>query len=180
MPVYLAALGPRMVATAGGVADGVLLNWCPPSRVRRARGQLEQTVEAVVEAGQDPRPVSVAVYVRACLGHDEEHGLAALREAVGMYAAIPAYRRQLEAEGLGREAEAAADALRQGRIDQVPESLVDALCIRGDRDQAVARLEEYRAAGADLVVVYPVTAQEPASSLLGTIMAAAPNPSVEA
>jgi 2-methylisocitrate lyase-like PEP mutase family enzyme len=77
-------------------------------------------------------------------------------------------------------AEAAVGAHRRGDPAAVPEALVDALCVRGGRDEAVARLDEYRAAGADLVVVYPVPAQDPASSLLGTIMAAAPDPSVEA
>jgi 2-methylisocitrate lyase-like PEP mutase family enzyme len=93
---------------------------------------------------------------------------------------MPAYQRQLEAEGLGDLADAAADARRRGDPAGVPEELVDALCVRGGRDEALARLDEYRAAGADLVVVYPVTAQEPASSLMGTIMGAAPDPSVEA
>jgi 5,10-methylenetetrahydromethanopterin reductase len=165
VPVFLAALGPRMVEVAGRVADGVLLNWCTPSRVRTARESL---------------PGHVAVYVRACLGHDEAHALEALRPMVAMYASIPAYRRQLEADGLGDLAAAAVEARRMGDPPAVPEALVDALCIRGGRDEAVARLDEYRAAGADLVVVYPVTAQEPASSLMGTIMAAAPDPSVEA
>src|SRR5262249_59189102 len=31
--IYLAALGPRMCELAGEVADGVLLNWLPPSAV---------------------------------------------------------------------------------------------------------------------------------------------------
>jgi len=31
--IYLAALGPRMCELAGEVADGVLLNWIPPSAV---------------------------------------------------------------------------------------------------------------------------------------------------
>jgi probable F420-dependent oxidoreductase len=167
LPIFLAALGPRMIEAAGRVADGVLLNWCTPSRVRTARESL-------------PGTVAVAVYVRACLGHDEAHALEALRPMVAMYASIPAYRRQLEAEELGDLARAAAEARQRGDPAAVPEEIVDALCIRGGRDEAVARLDEYRAAGADLVVVYPVTAQEPASSLMGTIMAAAPDPSVEA
>ncbi|MGH2677613.1 MAG: LLM class flavin-dependent oxidoreductase [Actinomycetota bacterium] len=171
LPLYLAALGDRMVRLAGARSEGVLLNWCSPARVERAREEVDRT---------HPRRVVVAVYVRACLGHEEEHALAALREAVGMYAAIPAYRRQLEAEGLGGQAAAAAEAAGRGDPWAIPEELVDALCVRGGRDQALARLDEYRAAGADLVVVYPVTAQEPASSLMGTIMGAAPDPSVEA
>lgn len=177
VPVYLAALGPRMVTFAGGNADGVLLNWCTPARVERAREELARVGWIV---NDKPRwDITVAVYVRACLGHDEEHALAALREAVAMYAGIPAYRRQFETEGLGQLADAAAESGRRGRFDQVPAELVDALCIRGGRDQAMERIDRYRAAGADLVVVYPVPAQEPASSLMATIMAAAPDPAVE-
>lgn len=181
IPVVLAALGPRMVGLAGGVADGVLLNWCTPARVERARAEMAGWEPHVSEVVSEDRPEpSVAVYVRACLGHDEEHALAALRGAVGMYAGIPAYRRQLESEGLGELADAAAEAHRQGDPGAVPEPLVDALCVRGGREEALERFDRYREAGADLVVVYPVTAQEAASSLLGTIMAAAPNPAVEA
>jgi 2-methylisocitrate lyase-like PEP mutase family enzyme len=57
--------------------------------------------------------------------------------------------------------------------------LVDALCIRGGRDEAMERIDRYREAGADLVVVYPVPAQEALSSLMATIMTAAPDPAVE-
>ena len=160
IPVYLAALGPRMVELAGSIADGVLLNWCSPRRVARAR---EELARGAGRNGRDPGEVSVAVYVRACLGHDEEHALAVLREAAAMYAGIPGYRRQLEAEGI--------------RPD--PDELVRALCVWGNRDQALARLEAWRDAGADLVVVYPVPAQEAVSSITGTIMAAAPDPAVE-
>jgi len=176
IPVYLAALGPRMVELAARAADGVLLNWCPPERVARARQELARAAEHV---GRDPAEVSVAVYVRACLGHDEDHALAALRQATAMYAGLPAYRRQLAAVGLGAEADAAAGAQRSGDLDDVPVRLVRAVSVWGDRDDAMARLEAWREAGADLVVVYPVTAQEAASSLMGTIMAAAPTPAVE-
>jgi 5,10-methylenetetrahydromethanopterin reductase len=166
VPLYLAALGDRMVQLGGARTDGVLLNWCSPARVERARQEVDRA---------NPGRVTLAVYVRACLGHDDQHALAALREAVAMYAAIPAYRRQLEAEGLG---DLASSVTRDP--SSVPVELVDALCVRGGRDEALARLDEFRAAGADLVVVYPVTAQEPSSSLMGTIMAAAPDPAVEA
>lgn len=177
VPLYLAALGPRMVELAGGRADGVLLNWCTPGRVERARKELERVGWIV---NDKPRwDITVAVYVRACLGHDEEHALAALREAVAMYAGSPAYLRQLQSEGLGELAAAAAEAGRRRQPDQVPVELVDALCIRGGRDQAMERIDRYREAGADLVVIYPVPAQEAASSLLATIMASAPDPAVE-
>jgi 5,10-methylenetetrahydromethanopterin reductase len=160
VPRYLAALGPSMVELAGRAADGVLLNWCSPDRVARARREVARGAEA---AGRDPAGITVAVYVRACLGHDQEHALEALRGAAEMYAGIPAYRRQLEADG----------------IDASPDRMARALCVWGARDEAMERLAAWREAGADLVVVYPVPAQEAASSVMGTIMAAAPDPAVE-
>jgi 5,10-methylenetetrahydromethanopterin reductase len=169
IPVHLAALGPRMTRLAGEAADAVLLNWCTPDRVARARKEVALGAEA---AGRDPSEVSVAVYVRVCLGHDQDHAVAALGEAVAMYAGIPTYRRQLELMGLDKE----ADRAMGGRA---PESLLRALCVWGTRDEAMERLDEWRQAGADVLVVYPVTAQEPGSSLLGSIMAAAPDPAIE-
>jgi 2-methylisocitrate lyase-like PEP mutase family enzyme len=62
----------------------------------------------------------------------------------------------------------------------VPSSLLGAVCVRGTREEALQRLAEYGRAGADLVVVYPVPAQEAVSSTMGTLLAAAPDPAVGA
>lgn len=168
-PVWLAALGDRAVEAAASGADGVLLNWCTPERVRRARESI-----ARIREGSEA-PFTVAVYVRCCLtGVDDEAPLEALREATATYASLPHYRRQLDALGLGDEAALAAKALQEGSLELVPESLVDALCVRGGPEAFRRRAAEFAAAGADLVVVYPVPARDPASSMLGTILAAAP------
>lgn len=175
--VWVGALGDRMVALAGRVADGVILNWCTPERVAAARGVLRGSAEA---AGRDPGGVTVAVYVRACLGIEEGVAMPSLRSMTGLYASIPSYRAQLRAMGLGDGAEAAAAAHRAGRPEQVPESLVRALAIIGGRAEAEARFDEYRRAGADLVLCYPVPAGHDAlSSVLGTVLAAAPTTAVE-
>ena len=43
VPVWISALGPRAMRLAGEVADGVLLNWCPPgSRGRRSWARCSQ------------------------------------------------------------------------------------------------------------------------------------------
>jgi len=172
-PIWVAALGDRMVALAGEVADGVLLNWCTPERVTRACGLI---AEGAARAGRDPAAVTVAAYVRACIDADEEVAVAALKEPAGLYASMPHYRRQLEAIGLGRLAAAAAEANGRGRPEEVPEELVRALCLVADPEAAMSRLAEFHRAGADLAVVYPVPAREPVSSVMGTILALAPSP----
>jgi 5,10-methylenetetrahydromethanopterin reductase len=176
VPIWIAALGPRAMRLAGEVADGVLLNWCPPERVVFARERIREGVERV---GRDPSAVTVAVYVRACAGQELVPSMAALQAAAGQYATYPTYRRQFEAVGLVKEAAAAAAAFEAGRPEGVPEALVRRTCLLGEPREAALRLDAYRDAGADLPVVYPVPAHDALSSIMGTVLALAPR-SVEA
>jgi alkanesulfonate monooxygenase SsuD/methylene tetrahydromethanopterin reductase-like flavin-dependent oxidoreductase (luciferase family) len=153
VPLYLAALGPRMTELAGEAADGVILNWCTPERVAAAR-----------EAIASRKGFTIAVYVRACLSHVDAHADEALSIAASRYAGMEPYRRQFEAMGVD-----ASD----------PESVVARTCVRGERAEVLGRLADYAAAGADMVVVYPVAAGEAVSSLTGTLMAAAPGVGLE-
>jgi alkanesulfonate monooxygenase SsuD/methylene tetrahydromethanopterin reductase-like flavin-dependent oxidoreductase (luciferase family) len=166
VPIWLGALGDGMVSLAGEVADGVLLNWCTPERVARAATIVREAAE---RAGRDPSAMTIGVYVRACLGIDEDVAIAALGAMVGRYAAIPHYRRQFEAMGLGEAA----------RPSGPPDAVVRALTVAAGRTQALARFDAFREAGADLVLCYPVAALEPLSSVMGTVLAAAPDPAVE-
>jgi len=169
VPIWISALGPKSMRLAGEVADGVLLNWCPPERVATARGAVIEGAEA---AGRDPSAVAVAVYVRAWVGEDEARAMPALKAAAAQYASYPAYARQFQEVGLGPEAEAASAARSAGRIQEVPAALVRAVCALGEA--ARDRIEAYRDAGADPVVVYPVPAGPTAASIERTLSALAP------
>jgi alkanesulfonate monooxygenase SsuD/methylene tetrahydromethanopterin reductase-like flavin-dependent oxidoreductase (luciferase family) len=71
VPIWIAALGPRAMRLAGEIADGVILNWCPPERVAFARERIREGAKA---AGRDPGSITVAVYVRACVGQEPGPG----------------------------------------------------------------------------------------------------------
>ena len=172
VPIWIAALGPRAVALAGELADGVLLNWCDPGRVARARQAIEEAAET---AGRDPGSVSIGVYVRASLGEDPAAEMGALRTMTGEYASYPAYARQFAAMGLAEEVAVAAAAHRAGVSDDVPEALVRAVALVGEPAASRARLDAYTEAGADLTVVYPVAAgADGAVSVASTLEALAP------
>jgi 5,10-methylenetetrahydromethanopterin reductase len=174
VPIWIAALGPRAVGTAGRIADGVLLNWCSPERVAQARAQLTEAAEAV---GRDPSTLTVASYIRSAVagGADDERARRALAVVAGEYASYPAYRRQFEAMGVGAAARAAATARAAGR-EPSPDGvapLLDAVCLSGK--SARSRIEEFRAAGCDLPVVYPVPfGPDAAGSVARTLRELAP------
>ena len=169
VPIWVSALGPKAMRLAGEIADGVILNWCPPERVPFARARIAEGAEA---AERDPASVTVAVYVRAWVGPDETEAMSALRAMAGRYASYRAYRRQFDEVGLGPQAAVAGQAHRAGRPEDVPEVLVRAVCVVGD--EARDRLEAFREAGADLPIVYPVATADPAASIETTLRALAP------
>ena len=89
--VAIAALGPRMCALGGEIADVVLLNWSYPDRIAWSR---ERIAEGVATAGR-PMP-RVAGYVRVAIGPDAPARLAAEGER---YRARPRpYTRLLDAQ----------------------------------------------------------------------------------
>ncbi len=72
--IAISALGARMCALGGEVADVVLLNWAAPARIAWAR---ERIAEGAAAAGRQP-PV-VASYVRVAVGPGSQERLATER-----------------------------------------------------------------------------------------------------
>jgi 5,10-methylenetetrahydromethanopterin reductase len=169
-PVMLAALNPRMLALAGRLADGVLLNWLPldavPDAVARVR-------KAATEAGRDPAEVVVAGYIRACVG-DLGELADDLRPQVLTYLQLPAYAAMLRRYG-NADVDRVAAAAPEERAGLVSDRTVEELVATGTADQVAGRLEAYRHAGVDLPVLYPLPAGEhPAARVLATLSALAP------
>ncbi|MFN8558390.1 MAG: LLM class flavin-dependent oxidoreductase [Dehalococcoidia bacterium] len=61
VPVFVAALGPRMCRLAGELADGVMLNWATPAYVAEALANVRLGAE---RAGRDPASIEVTCYLR--------------------------------------------------------------------------------------------------------------------
>jgi len=157
LPIYLAALGPRMLELAGRVADGVILNLVTPAQA----GEAAQTVRVSAEAaGKDPASVEVVCVVHSCLSDDEAAAAAAARAVVPRYVLHPAAPRLFGELGGGPSLQGVRDLVlagdRAGAAEQVPQHVADGFVARGGPRALAARLAEYRAAGVDLPVVFPM------------------------
>jgi len=157
LPIYLGALGPRMLALAGRIADGVILNLMSPAQAAQAA---EAARAAAAEAGRDPAALEIACVVHSCLSGDPAAAAAAARAVVPRYALHPAVRElfgeldgSVDLSGV-RELTLAGD--RAGAAEKVPQSVADGFVAHGSAARLAARLAEYRAAGVDLPVVFPM------------------------
>lgn len=157
LPVYLAALGPRMLELAGRVADGVILNLMRPDQAAGATAIVRRSAQA---AGRDPAAVEVACVVHTCLSDDETAAAAAARTVVPRYVLHPAIPRLFgELDGgpslhAVRELTLAGD--RAGAAGLVPQRVADGFVAHGGAGACAARLAEYRAAGVDLPLLFPM------------------------
>jgi 5,10-methylenetetrahydromethanopterin reductase len=161
LPVYLAALGPRMLELAGRIADGVILNLMTPALA----GQAARTVRAAAQAaGRDPASVEIACVVHCCLSDDPAADPAATAQAaramVLRYVLHPAAPRLFGEAGGDADLRAVRELVlagdRAGAAGQVPQQVADGFVARGGGAQCAARLAEYRAAGVDLPVLFPI------------------------
>jgi 5,10-methylenetetrahydromethanopterin reductase len=171
LPVYLAALGPRMLALAGRIADGVILNLMSAAQAGQATAAVRAAAAA---AGRDPAAVEVACVVHCCLSDSDDTAATAARAVVPRYVLHPAATRLFgEVDGAIGPGSAVAGAScspidltvvrdlvlagdRAGAADQVPQAVADAFVARGDFTAIMLRLAEYRAAGVDLPVLFPM------------------------
>jgi 5,10-methylenetetrahydromethanopterin reductase len=87
LPVYLAALGPRMLGLAGRIADGVVLNLMSPAQAGLAASLVRA---AAVAAGREASSVEVACVVHTCMSDDPDAAAAAARAVVPRYVLHPA------------------------------------------------------------------------------------------
>ncbi len=122
-PVYLGALGPRMLSLAGELADGASLNWCDAGQVAWSR---ERINEGAAKAGRDPSEIKMAEYIRVCVDDDVDAARRAFALSTMGYALgprVPTERqrqlgvpRPLRAHGLHRRSAGAGRDARQGRL----------------------------------------------------------------
>jgi len=171
--IYLAALGPRMCELAGEVADGVLLNWIPPSAVPASLRHVEAGAR---RAGRSLADVDVAVYVRTCVTDEREAVREALARDITGYATVSVYARFFAECGFAEEMEAVNAAWksgdRAGAVKGITSRVLDGLGAVGPAAVCRDRLGAFAAHGVTPVVV-PFAPPGPSAreSMLGTFRA---------
>jgi probable F420-dependent oxidoreductase len=141
--IWLAGVGPRMVAAAGAVADGFI---CHPllSRSYLADG-LHPELAAGRASTNAVRPFTVAAMAMVATGRTEEDLAAAIagtKRQIGFYASTPAYKPVLDHHGWG-DLHAEAHALtKQGRWselgDLIDDEVLATYAVVGELDQVGA------------------------------------------
>jgi probable F420-dependent oxidoreductase len=146
IPIYTAGVNPRMIETAGRVADGLL------GHTLFTVPYLEDVVLPAIENGalrngRDPADVRVASLVFASVHADAEQARREVAAQIAFYASAKTYAPLLERAGFAAAGEAIRDAFVRHDLDAmvaaVPEAMVDALAVAGTPDDVRSGLRRY-------------------------------------
>jgi probable F420-dependent oxidoreductase len=164
LPIYLAAVNPRMLQLAGEVADGVMLAWLPASQVPHSLAEIARGAERV---GRSLADIDLGCYIHTAVTRDHEQTLKQLRRVLVGYCQANTYIQGFRRFGYGDildEVHARWQAGdRAGAEAAIPQHMVEDLYVFGTVDECRAHIGHFVQAGIQL----PVVAAPPSSRLTG-------------
>ena len=178
LPIYLAAVFPKMIGVCGEIADGVILTRTTLETGARVKKYIADGARA---SGRDPGGVDVTSLIPAAAAADPRDAFDALRPGVAMYTGFfPRYNRMTVEQGFGEEATVVAEAWARGDRDAatraVSDALVDSICVVGTARQCRDKIEAYRRSGIDLPMIAPAAYGPDAKAQVeATLRACAPD-----
>ena len=146
IPIYTAGVNPRMIETAGRVADGLL------GHTLFTTGYIEDVVlpaiaRGAAHAGRDPGEIAIASLVFASVHENAEQARREVAAQIAFYASAKTYAPILEQTGFASEGEAIRTAFAAGDLDAmvgaVSERMIDALAVAGTPADVCGALRRY-------------------------------------
>jgi F420-dependent oxidoreductase-like protein len=164
LPIYLAAMGPKNLALAGEVADGLLGFLFHPGHVPEVKRSL---AEGAARAGRDLTGFDLALTVSVRISDDLDVARDVMRPMLALYIGGMGsrehnfYNRLARGYGFEQAAATIQDHYLGGRADlaqaALPPELIDALTICGPLPRVRERLEAFREAGVTTLIASPST-----------------------
>jgi 5,10-methylenetetrahydromethanopterin reductase len=154
IPVYIGAQGPKMLATAGKIGDGVLINASHPKDIDYAVGQIKNGVS---EAGKNMSDVDVTAYTSFSVHKQPEKAMQAASPVVAFIVA-GSPNVILERHGMDlAKADKIRGALKKGdfggAFGSVSPEMMEAFSICGTPDVCIQKITRLLKAGITQFVV---------------------------
>ncbi len=159
VPIYIAATGPNVVALAGEIADGLVMNYLVSPDYTLS--VLEELARGAKQAQRSLNAIDRPQLIMVSVDRDRQLALDRARRVVAQY--LISQPRVMRASGVDPmliddviqmahgQPEAIMDVARL-----VPDSVVQLVTASGSPDEVRAKVAEYRAAGATSAVLYPL------------------------
>jgi len=177
IPIYLAALFPKMLQVCGEIAQGVILTWSTLEAGRRAAENIAIGAQRV---GRRVEEVDIASLLPCYVTADRRQAFDAMRSSVAFYGGFfPRYNRLMAESGFADAAHAIKAAWDRAGLEaatrMVPDALIEAISISGPPSECRERVEAYRRSGITLPIISPrPSGPNPKQMVIEALQACAP------
>ena len=156
-PIYLSAVFPRMTELTGEIGDGILLLRSTLASGAAVRGHL---AVGATRARRDIENITITSLLPIAVADSREEALDSLRPGFAAYTGyFPRYAQRTIDQGFADEATAITEAWARGDLTAasaaVSDELIDASAIAGTPMECRKRIQEYRASGIDVPILFP-------------------------
>jgi alkanesulfonate monooxygenase SsuD/methylene tetrahydromethanopterin reductase-like flavin-dependent oxidoreductase (luciferase family) len=158
IPIYIAALGPKMLRLAGKIADGVLLYlWSLPT-IPTAISEVRKGAE---EVGRSLDNFEVATVLPVAVSENRREAQAIIARAIAYYVGGMGtyYRRVISQSAFASEASKITEEWQRGdRVSAtkaVTERLIDSVAVAGSVTHCGRKLEQFASKGMTLPILSP-------------------------
>ena len=157
IPIYVAAVFPKMLEICGEISQGAILTWCTLDHAELAAWHVGIGAR---NAGRAPGDVEVASLLPCAVSDNRDSARDLMRQPIASYAGrFPRYRKLMVDAGFPDEIEKVRVAWQAGNIQEslnlVPGALIDKIGLVGTADEVQEKLADYRKAGITLPIVSP-------------------------
>jgi len=160
VPIYLAALRPKMIEMAAEVGDGVIFNLWP---TRALPKMIEHVAIGAERAGKNPADVEVVNRHMVLVTDDKPAAVAAFKGRFAPYYATPVYNKFLAWAGYEEAAATIAEGWaardRQKTTGAITDDLVNEIAIIGTAAECRERLRWTAETGVHTHIIAPLTAE---------------------
>jgi probable F420-dependent oxidoreductase len=172
LPIYVAALSPKMLRLAGEIADGAMLWLCNPNYIR-------DVVVPEVRAGRERAGKSldgfdVVAAVPSAVTDDKASAYETMRGDLVTYWSLPFYRAMIERSGFGEDIAGFDAGMKDGDVEKakaaISDRFLDDLTAVGSPEDVRRGVERYAEAGA----TSPGVGAVPRTDFSATLEAAKP------
>ncbi len=147
IPIYLAAVNQKMVDLCWQIGDGVIFYLRPIS-------ELQSTIKKM----QSKRKIDVSCQLITCMSKDTEKAVERAKRTLAFYISVgEIYRNFLAKNGFENETKNVYEEYQKSGLksnyEQVPESMLEKLCIYGTPEDCIKKLKQFYEVGIDLPII---------------------------
>jgi alkanesulfonate monooxygenase SsuD/methylene tetrahydromethanopterin reductase-like flavin-dependent oxidoreductase (luciferase family) len=157
LPIYVAALSPKMLRLAGEIADGAMLWLCNPGYIRDV--VVPEVTKGRERIGKSLEGFDVVVAVPSAVA-DRESAYETMRNDLVTYWSLPFYRAMIDRSGFGDDIAAFDAGIEEGDVERakrgISDRFLDSLTAIGSPEDVREGVKRYFDAGATSPGIGPV------------------------